>query len=255
MPDQTCPGTVWPAARASLWRMDGLAASLTRGTVGAQQPVHRRHRAQVGALVQQRGPGLGPRIVAEPLRRQHAQHVSLFSFGERVRRRRACRVRPVHEGPAGRGSGCPLVGQPSHARFTPTGSARSSTAGVITVATASAWPCSRRASPRARVLSHQGQRRLRLGQLGLSLLVSYPQPLDLAIAAVPGLGAQRRRRAGIGGLAPLHDVGGAQALASRDLSPLAAVSGVVLGQDLRLVLRGERAPLSGLDRPFAVEFQ
>ena len=74
----------------------------------AQQPVHRGHRAQVGAFVQQRGPDLGRRQVGEPLAVQHVQDRLAFGRGQRpglapvpVRHRRPARRRQGWPGAAG----------------------------------------------------------------------------------------------------------------------------------------------------------
>lgn len=56
--------------------MGGLAAALTGSASGTQQPVHARHRVQVGSLIQQDGPRLGKRLVAEPFAVQHAATAS-----------------------------------------------------------------------------------------------------------------------------------------------------------------------------------
>src|SRR4029450_13703862 len=70
-----------------------------------------------------------------------------------------------------------------------------------------------------------------------------PQLLDLPVPPVPGRRRQAGPRARVGGLAPLHDVGGVQPFTAQDRAPLAAVGSVVLGQDRRLVLRGGHAAL------------
>src|SRR5699024_1949329 len=87
------------------------------------------------------------------------------------------------------------------------------------------------------------QRRLRPSEVGLSLLRPLAQLLDLSIPTIPRRRSQPGLRTGLSLLAPLRDVGGVQAFPAQDRAALAAVRRVVLGQDLRLVLRGERAPL------------
>lgn len=85
--NHTCPGVVACQLGLDPRRGDRLPASVPGLSGGAQQPVHRRHRAQVGALVQQRGPGLGDGLVGEPGAVQPGQHLLALGGGHRLLRR------------------------------------------------------------------------------------------------------------------------------------------------------------------------
>jgi hypothetical protein len=54
--------------------MGGLVAALAGLPGSAEQPVHRGHRAQVGALVEQRRPALADGLVDEPATVQLGQY-------------------------------------------------------------------------------------------------------------------------------------------------------------------------------------
>ncbi len=82
--------------------MRGLGAPLPGLARSAQQPVERRQRLEVGALIQQDGPDFGWGQVGEPLRVQGSQDRRPLRRGQRPR------LRPVtvrHQRPPGRGPG------------------------------------------------------------------------------------------------------------------------------------------------------
>ncbi len=77
--------------------------------VRSKDPVHRGHRAEVGALVEQRRPGLCDGLVDEPVTGQDAQHRRPLGFGEGVDRawtwpRRSRSNRPTRPVVAGAGA-------------------------------------------------------------------------------------------------------------------------------------------------------
>lgn len=140
-------------------------------------------------------------------------------------------------------------GRPSsaHARLVRTSGTSSSNAAPVTCWTAARCPRSRRAAPRAHGFSHDLQRRLRAGQLGLQPLVAAAHPLQLDLLSAPprsaALGGQPGQRPGIPSATPLHNVGGVQALTAQQRALIARLGQpVVLGQDRQLVLRAEPAP-------------
>ena len=61
----------------------GLAAPFADLVLGAQDPVHGRHRGQVVAFVEQGRPDLGGGLVAEPLGVQHGEDLVDLGVGER----------------------------------------------------------------------------------------------------------------------------------------------------------------------------
>ena len=81
-----------PAAPASRGRVGRVAATVAGLALLAQQPVHRRGRAQVAALVQQGGVHTGRCSVPEALGVQHLQHPRLL--GHRQCPRLGCGRRP-----------------------------------------------------------------------------------------------------------------------------------------------------------------
>ena len=74
-------------------RVRCLAPPLADLTAGAQQPVERRHRRQVGALIEQDVEYLRRGQVHEPGRVQDAQHAAGLGGGELVRRHRQADTR------------------------------------------------------------------------------------------------------------------------------------------------------------------
>ena len=135
----------------------------------------------------------------------------------------------------------------SQAARTPTSGASSAIAVSVTASTSARCPRSRRASPRARAVlpAHPP----RSGPWPAPAPVAASQLAKRAICSSRGsrrLTATRRgqrgQRAGVTGPPPLHDVAGVQALTAQQGTLLAVGGGVVGGQDLQLVLRGERAP-------------
>src|SRR5450755_4958537 len=75
--------------RLGVRRMRELIATFPHAAMpGFQQPVHRPHRRQVAALVQQRGVHLLRRTVHEPLRVQHLEYRLALLFAQRPGRRR-----------------------------------------------------------------------------------------------------------------------------------------------------------------------
>ena len=83
-------------------------------------------------------------------------------------------------------------------------------------------------------------------QLGLGALRAGPELLQLQLlrGALSGLrlGGQSGQRACVAGAAPLHQVRGVQPVAAQQRIPFARLCGLVLGQDLQLVLGGEGVP-------------
>jgi hypothetical protein len=73
--------------RAHLRGVARLRAAFPGQAGGAQQPVHRRLRAQVDALIEQRRPDLRHGPVAKPWAAQHGQDLLLLGSAQRVHRR------------------------------------------------------------------------------------------------------------------------------------------------------------------------
>ena len=247
----TCPGPVASSSgliRAGwvAWRRRSPAAP-----VGAQHPVHRRHRAQVGALVEQRRPGLRRPTCrrtggcsAPPAPRARSRR------GQRVRRRRP--RRRAGRGPAGaaRGSGWPATGPTARTR-SPSRCARASsaTAGAITASTAASVSALSESSSKSACAFPTTSRAawvLASSRLGRSFVAR-----SRSISACSGVRSAAPRRPGVNpasapgvaGPAPLDQMRGVQPLPAQQRPLRARLGGVVLGQDRRLVLGGERAPL------------
>src|ERR1700741_2505808 len=124
------------------------------------------------------------------------------------------------------------------------------TAWSVMASTSARCPRSRRASPRAHAVLPAHPPRGGPWPAPAPTGASRPQGGRSSRPRVTALAAARHRqpgqRARITRLAPLHDMAGVQALAAqqRPLRPLRG--GVVLGQDLQLVLGRERPPLRPL---------
>ena len=124
--------------------------------------------------------------------------------------------------------------------------ASSAIAVSVTASTSARCPRSRRASPRARAVLPAHPPRSGPWPAPAPVAASRPPGGRSARPRVAPLTAARRgqpgQRAGVAGPPPLHDVAGVQALPAQQRALLPIRGGVVGGQDLQLVLRGERPP-------------
>ena len=217
----------------------------------AQQPVHRRPRRQVDALVEQRRPGLGDTLVDEPsaevstraprcVRRRTTRSVGSAGDGPAGstsggRCRRYCVARDLPEQPAGRGR-----------RQSP-GSARRRRP-RLTSSTAARCPRPRRSVPRARRLFPVSRRPLSVSPGRFQPLPSRAaersRPLRDCVSACAA-GVRGGQFAGVPRPPPFHDLRVVQAFPAQQ-RPFRARLGrpVVFTQDPSLVLGGER-PASG----------
>ena len=80
--DQTWLGASASSSRLRVVRMAPLVPALSDLAVLLQNPIHRANRAEVGSLVQKRGPHLGGRLVDEPLTVQGPEDFLALSLVE-----------------------------------------------------------------------------------------------------------------------------------------------------------------------------
>ena len=228
-------------------RVGGLVAAVAGLPDQAQQPVHRAHRRQVDAFVEQCRPGLRDGLVAEPRAGQHANDPVLLGDGERVRRRRPRRAlrRDERHGPAvavvtatrlaqqrARPGGRGLPGQQQH-RGGDHGFDRGSVSALSESSSKSACAFPTISSAALVLASSRSARSARAVSLAFS-------SCSADFLRRPRRRRQTAQRAAVAGLAPLAQVRGVQPLAAQQHPASCRVGRVVLGKHVELVLGGER---------------